>query len=165
MKKTKIVQTGIVLLLLSAVLTVAHGAETFDKAEQLLKQKKSCDALTPEELEVMGEYYMEQMHPGEAHEQMDAMMGGEGSARLKNMHERMGRAFYCGEHEMMSPEMRGMMMDTSKGGEHMMGTNMGGMMFGSMRVNWFANILLASTIFGAIFWLMYKLIIGERRKT
>ena len=58
---------------------------------------------------------MEQMHPGEQHEQMDEMMGGDGSETLKGMHINMAKSFYCGEHEamssgMMSSGMMNMMM-------------------------------------------------------
>jgi len=41
----------------------------------------------------LGDALMEQMHPGDDHEYMDEMMGGEGSETLREMHINMGRAY------------------------------------------------------------------------
>ena len=122
MKKT--IFTIAVLSLLMAALVTAHGEEGFAAAEELIDSKVPCSELSEEQLELIGDYYMEQMHPGEAHEQMDAMMGGEGSESLRLMHIRMAQSFYCGEHQMMGPGMMNQMM-----GSNMMG---GDMMDGSM---------------------------------
>ena len=93
----------------------AHGEEEFSLAEELIKEKVSCSQLSDEQLEIIGEYYMEQMHPGELHELMDERMGGEGSAQLKNVHIALAKNFYCGEHEMMSANMMNMMMGRTAG--------------------------------------------------
>ncbi len=114
---------AIVAVILSA-LAFAHSEEEFAQAEGLIKSKASCAALSEEQLELIGEYYMEQMHPGELHELMDERMGGEGSAQLTQAHIAMAKSFYCGEAGMMSSGMMNMMMGRTGGG--MMGS--GGMM-------------------------------------
>jgi len=53
----------------------------------------SCSDLTDEELIRLGDGLMEEMHPGEQHERMDQMMGGEGSESLDAMHFQMGRNY------------------------------------------------------------------------
>ncbi len=56
-------------------------------------QELECSELTDEDFERIGDAYMESIHPGEAHEVMDRMMGGEGSEALRSMHIRMGRGY------------------------------------------------------------------------
>ena len=101
---------------LIATLAAAHGEDEFNRAEQLIKQKVSCENATDEQLELIGDYYMEQIHPGELHERMDTMMGGEGSAQLKNVHISLARSFYCGEQDSMRWGMMNMMMGRSLNG-------------------------------------------------
>lgn len=75
----------------------------------------SCDKLSANELEELGDAVMERMTGGhDLHEQMDAMMGGEGSASLKQMHITMGSNWLgCTNltmtHGMMQPMMMRMM--------------------------------------------------------
>ena len=83
-----------------------------NNAESIISSKIGCDKLIDEQLEAIGDYYMEQMHPGEAHEMMDKMMGGEGSESLRQAHINMAKKLYCNEDigEMMgSGNMMGMM--------------------------------------------------------
>ncbi len=89
---------------------MAHAEEDFAQAEELIKQKISCSSLNDEQLELIGDYYMEQMHPGELHEIMDERMGGEGSESLRQTHIAIARAFYCGERGYMSANMMNIMM-------------------------------------------------------
>src|SRR3989339_707584 len=63
-----------VVLLLNIGIASAHE-HNFDETKQLINLGISCDKLTDEQLESIGDYYMEQMHPGEAHEMMNQMMG------------------------------------------------------------------------------------------
>lgn len=56
-------------------------------------QELDCEELTNEEFERVGDAVMESMHPGEAHERMDEMMGGEGSESLRQMHVQMGKRY------------------------------------------------------------------------
>ena len=90
---------------------------------------------------------MEQIHPGEAHELMDNMMGGEGSASLKQVHINMAKRLYCNEESagMMGNGMMGM-MNMMRGGGNMMGTNMmGGSFWGSSWWLW--------SVVGMLFWI------------
>ncbi len=175
---TMIILMAAVLLLPFNVL--AHGEETFTAAEQIIQQKIPCNQLTDDQLEQLGDYYMEQMHPGEAHVQMDEMMGGEGSESLKQMHIRMAESFYCGNHDSMTGGMMNMMMgrngvmdaeiieacdggsDCEHGGGNMMGYGMNyGMGYGFFGI--FGFIIIA-IIFSVIFWGTYKLIIKNNNK-
>ncbi len=162
----------LLFLVLSAAFVSAHGEETFAEAEEIIKAKVPCESLANDQLEAIGEYYMEQMHPGEAHEAMDEMMGGEGSESLMQMHINMGRSFYCGEHEGMSSGMMDMMMgrDTGMMGSGEMMNMMGGknmaygMMGSGMGIYGLVYFVLASFIFSAIFWLTYNwLAKGKKR--
>ncbi len=96
----------LVMVLLSIGLISAHG-ENFSETKQVIDLGINCDKLTLEQLESIGDYYMEQMHSGEAHEIMDKMMGGEGSESLKQMHIAMAKRIYCNENTggMMSGNM------------------------------------------------------------
>lgn len=105
-----------IILAISINFVYAHGEETFAQAENIIKQKISCSELTDYQLEILGDYFMEQMHPGKLHEIMDERMGGEGSESLRQMHINMGLSFYCGEHGMFPNNMMNVMM-----GRRMMG--------------------------------------------
>ena len=110
------------MLLLSVSLVSAHE-HNFAETKQLIDSGIGCDKLTDEQLESIGDYYMEQMHPGEAHEIMDNMMGGEGSESLKQVHINMAKRLYCNENVYI--------------GYGMMGGGMMNMMMGSgMMENW-----------------------------
>ncbi len=52
-----------------------------------------CSKITDDQFEKLGDAYMEIIHPGQAHEYMDQMMGGEGSASLRQAHVTMGRSY------------------------------------------------------------------------
>ncbi len=89
---------------------VFASEESFEQAEQLIQQKVACSELTDVQLELIGDYYMEQMHPDRQHEFMDRVMGGEGSAQLQQVHINIARMFYCGDRTAMSAGMMNMMM-------------------------------------------------------
>ena len=147
----KILFAIMVVLLLNISLVFAHE-HNFNETKQLIDSGISCDKLTDEQLEAMGDYYMEQMHPGEAHEIMDQMMGGEGSDSLKQMHIQMAKRLYCNEDVggmMGSGGMMGMM--------NMMGNYP---TYYSYGYNSFWNILWLIFLIGLIaliIWIIYKL--------
>ena len=117
------------VLLLNLGLASAITAQEINGAKDLLDSKVRCDKLTNEQLEIIGEYYMEQMHPGESHELMHKMMGlKEGSEAEKQFHINMAKRLYCNE-------------DKTSGSEGMMNMVMGSNMMGSgMMRNWGAFI-------------------------
>lgn len=100
----------IILILLSFNFISSHGEEEFHAAEEIIEQKIPCSELNEEQLEIIGDYYMEQMHPGEAHIKMDEMMGGEGSESLRQMHINMGIRFYCNGNTNNNYDMMDMIM-------------------------------------------------------
>src|SRR3989339_434109 len=124
MKRTILI---LAIFLLSIVVVLAqesHDSE-IEEGKKLVESKMSCDKLSNEQLEAIGDYYMEQMHPGEAHEIMDNMMGGEGSESLKQVHINMARRIYCNENIYIGYGMMG-----SGGMMGMMNMMGGGMMGG-----------------------------------
>lgn len=141
----------LVLLSLSFLLVDAHGEEDFAQAEGLIKNKISCDELADEQLELIGDYYMEQIHPGEAHKIMDERMGGEGSATLRQAHINMALSFYCGQHQTMTAGTMDMMMGRNKGGMmNMMGYGSGYGMMGYGGYWGFYNLLLIILLLGLV---------------
>ncbi len=110
----KIILLSLLFVALLSVLAAAQEEHDFSEAKQLIDSKVRCDELNSEQLEKIGDYYMERMHPGEAHEYMDRMMGGEGSESLKQVHINIARRIYCNE-------------------------NVGGMMGGGMMGNYYQN--------------------------
>lgn len=56
-------------------------------------QKLDCTKVTDEQFADLGDAFMEEAHPGDAHEAMDKMMGGEGSASLTAIHISMGQRY------------------------------------------------------------------------
>ncbi len=121
----KLINTMLVFFLLGIALVAAHAeehGESIAAGKELAEAKIPCANLNEEQLEVIGEYYMEQMHPGEQHEQMDEMMGGEGSAQLTQTHLIIAQHHYCGNFS------SGMMMPMGQMMQGMMSGNSGGMM-------------------------------------
>src|SRR3989338_2146976 len=104
MKKTMISVLFFVVLINSVLAQEEHD---FTEAKQIVDSGVSCSKLTNEQLEEIGNYYMEQMHPGEAHEMMDNMMGGEGSESLKQVHINMAKRLYCNENVYIGYGMMG----------------------------------------------------------
>lgn len=94
--------------------------ELLEKNQVSTVQDLECDQLSDEELERLGDAVMEQQHPGEAHEQMDDMMGGEGSDTLSNVHIHMGKNYLgCGKSYgagMMGGGMMGYTRDANRSG-------------------------------------------------
>lgn len=130
--------------------------------EMLSKQKVSTiqelnlSKISNDDWEHLGDAVMELEHPGEAHEVMDRMMGGEGSKLLRQMHINMGKA-YLGYGGNYGPGMmmgRGMIgynnniNSYQKGGgdDHMMGN------FGSSPMGIYGGIF--GLIVMLLFWIL-----------
>ena len=159
MKKILFTVLVVILLSLFSVFAQENHENEIEEGKNLVKSSIDCNDLTEEQLEAIGEYYMEQMHPGEAHEIMDNMMGGEGSESLKQVHINMARRLYCKDNIYIGYGMMG-----SRG---MMGYNMMGNYQGSY--NYFnltavlLNILLIVLIVGVII-LLVKLLNKNKKK-
>ena len=139
------------ILLLNINLIFAHE-HNFDETKQLIDSGISCNSLTDEQLESIGDYYMEQMHPGEAHEMMDQMMGGEGSDSLKQTHIQMAKRFYCNE------DIGGGMMNMM--GNNMMSSGMMGNYYNNLwNIFWFIFLIVVIIL---IVWFIYK--VTNKRK-
>ena len=133
LERTPILTIAMIVILLSINFVTAHSEEDFSQAQVLINQPISCDEITDNQLELIGDYYMEQMHPGEAHEYMDQMMGGEGSESLRQVHINIARNIYCGENTSYKYGMMGI-----TGG--MMGYNYPA--YNNFRIyNWFLPII------------------------
>lgn len=194
MLKKRLMVLGVILgvlatVLWSVVLVSADGdhQSEIEEGKELVEREVGCDTLSDEQREAIGEYLMEQMHPGEAHELMDQMMGGEGSESLEQMHMQMARGLYCnedGEGMMDSGMMQGngtvmpmgMMMNMMDGGNTggggMMGNN-AGMMGSSLGNSWstgyspwwtIAWYVFWIAIIGLLLWLVYHFVISKKNE-
>ena len=113
----QIIGVFLVILLLPSMVLAHNNHDPHDLQEQveaIINAELPCDSLTDEQLVVLGEYVMEQQHPGEAHEEMDEMMGGEDSELLEQMHINMGYAYYCSESPTGTSMMNMMYSDTGE---------------------------------------------------
>ena len=146
----------IFLLGIVAVLAQENHDGEIEEGKKLVESKTSCDKLSNEQLEAIGDYYMEQMHPGESHELMDNMMGGEGSESLKQVHINMAKRLYCNENVYIGYGMMG-----SGGRMNMMGRGlMGGYPtsydysnYGYWNIFW---IVLFAAVILLIVWIIHR---------
>lgn len=119
----KKILTWILIFVFSMGIVLAD-AEQLAAAKKLIDAKTPCSKMTEGQLEIIGDYFMERIHPGESHTAMEQMMGGEGSESLRLMHIAMAKRIYC--NDLNGTVNYGMM------GYGMMyagrGTNYGGMM-------------------------------------
>jgi len=140
----------IVAIILSISAVLAHSGH--GDAKQIVDSGIPCSELDDNELEEIGDYFMEQMHPGESHELMDEMMGGEGSESLRQMHIAMARRIYCKENIAVG---YGMMRTGMMGGGMMGMMNYGGMMgsgyMSTGSAGWWIWAILASIFWIALF--------------
>ncbi len=147
----------VILVLLSNIVY----SQEFDEAIRLIKARVPCDNLSQDQLEKLGDYYMEQMHPGSLHEIMDERMGGEGSATLRQAHINIARSFYCGQSGAMPVSMMNLMMNRAGGG--MMGYNMMG--YGSGLgygfTGWIYMLLFWAAIIFLIVWAIRQFSAGR----
>ena len=73
MRKTILVIFAVLMLALSFVNAITQ--QEIKEAKNLIDSKADCKSLSDSQLEIIGEYEMELMHPGESHELMHQMMG------------------------------------------------------------------------------------------
>jgi len=113
------------VLVLSAVLASATGVgyvaavgnrqSEIEKGKGLVESKISCDQIKEDQLKAIGEYFMERMHPGDAHDAMHKRMGLEERTEDRDrLHMNMARKMYCGKGGMMGQGMMKDMMDQMK---------------------------------------------------
>jgi len=150
---------AVLLVFVFAIASVlAH--ENFTETKQLIDSNISCSELSNEQLEEIGDYYMEQMHPGEAHEIMHSMMGGEDSETTKAMHIAMAESAYCGKTNSGMMSMMNMMGGRQSiygsGGmmSMMYGNGMMGYDTGTAILGWIVYLLVIALIIAAIYWLI-----------
>jgi len=67
--------------------------ELVEKYEVESMSDLDCELVSDEDMVRLGDAVMERMHPGERHEEMDRMMGGEESEGWWNIHLQMGRNY------------------------------------------------------------------------
>ena len=95
----KILFIMIVVLLLNLSLANAITQQEINEAKSLIDSKADCKNLSNSQLEIIGEYYMEQTMPGISHERAHEMMGiKEGSEAEEQFHINMAKRIYCGEN-------------------------------------------------------------------
>ena len=156
------------LLLLSIGIAGAVTQDELNEAKMLIDSNISCSKLNPEQLELIGEYYMEQMMPGQAHLRVHEMMGlAEGSADDEQFHINLARRTYCGENVLTYGMMgsRGNIGTIGMMGSNMMGyypfsdSNYGSYGSGYNNFGFFWVMIIAiftATLIGLILWLIYR---------
>ena len=174
----KILFIIVIVLSLFVSLVAAVSQKELDGAKKIIDSNATCDKLSNENLELIGEYYMEQMMPGEAHKRAHEMMGlEEGSDAEEQFHISMAKRMYCNESAgiagMMGGRMMGgNMMNNMMGGGmmNMMGNNM--MNFGKYPYNYtYSNswdilwIIIWAAIIISVFWFIYKYSKKENEKS
>jgi hypothetical protein len=156
---------GMLLFSLTVVLAESNHGEIFEQAEELVNSQITCDELTEMQLEMIGEYYMELMHPGELHEIMDVRFGGEGSESLRLAHVNIGKMQYCGEYNGMMGGS-GISRNSSMSGSLDNDFNSDFMMDGSPSKSygmfgWIVG-LLVTTVLILLIVLLYKKVRGKK---
>lgn len=146
------------LIFIFSIGIVFADAEKFAEAKKIIDAETPCSALSETQLEALGDYLMEQMHPGEAHETMDKMMGGEGSESLRFMHISMAQRLYCNDvgsaanYGMMGYGMMNTLGKIDYGGmRNMMAYNFGYGMMGQSYGYWgLINFLYVALVIGLV---------------
>ena len=142
---------GFLVLIIVLFSSIGYAAEDFAEAKKLIDAKTPCSKLTENQLESIGDYYMEQMHPGEAHETMEKMMGGEGSESLRLMHIAMAKRLYCNDiNSSINYGFNGMMGMKNGGMTDMMENGFGTKVMGNYGYWGFYNFLTIVLFVGLI---------------
>lgn len=145
-----------------------HGESIEVVLEEILKeqnvstvQELDLTKVTDAEWEHLGDAVMELQHPGQAHEAMDQMMGGEGSESLKLMHINMGKVYLGYGNDTYGP---GSMLGVGMMGSRSNNTNQwqGRSMMGAGPVGF--GSMMGYGGYGAfdlIIWIMWLLFLGS----
>jgi putative membrane protein len=177
MKKLSVILSIILLLSIVSIFSIESDIKPIDsilaeiRTEQGLKgtDKINPDKVSPKLLEELGDSVMEQtIGNHDRHEQMDSMMGGDGSDSLTSMHQGIGYSYLTGNLNGMGMMGYGNMMGNnanykfSNRGRNMMGNYGYNMMgFGG---GWIAGIVLLILFLGLIGSVIF-LIIRTSKKT
>lgn len=157
----KFIVRFITILFTCMLLAAVPGfAEDFTEATSLIAAKTPCSQLTQDQLEKIGDYYMEQMHPGSQHEAMEEAMGGEGSGTVKAVHISMAQRLYCNDYASAASYGMYGMMNT---GGMMNGWGNGMMNNGLSWINQLTWILFMILVWVATGWLIFWLIAKSRK--
>jgi len=151
----------LVLFVLLAGFVSSVSDEEMAEAKALVDAKVACSELDDSQLEMIGEYYMENLHPGETHKFMDRMMGvEEGTERHEQFHVALAKRMYCGDNvgfggmgSMMGLNNFG---DFSGGMTQMMSYSPIGCGFGASGVWSLMQLLVWIGIFVLVGWLAYR---------
>lgn len=136
--RTTVLLVTALAVLLAAPMAAAHAGEAeLNETGDLIAQGHSCSELSTEQLVAIGDYYMEQMHPGEEHELMDEQLGGENSTEYRDAHLHMADRFYCDSFG-----------GSATGGWMPMMGSWGGMMMPFGGLSWLAIVLAAGILIG-----------------
>ena len=154
-----------------------HSESVEDVLQEILNsqnvttvQELDLSKVSDEEWEELGDAVMELQHPGEAHQVMDQMMGGEGSESLKQMHINMGKAYLGYGNTQYGP---GMMAGVGMMGNRSYNTSkwQGGSMMGAGVLEF--GPMMGYSPFGMITWILvvaflasgiYFFLKGSRKK-
>ncbi len=176
MKKILILMLGIFILSLTFV-SASPTQQELSEAKTLIDSRLSCNNLNSSQLELIGEYIMEQQHPGEAHDQVDRMMGlVDGSVQDQQFHINLAERMYCNSgyngggmmgnyngNSMMSGVYTNSGNNVNYYGHDMMGAYYGDYGYGYMIFSWIITILIIILLFAVIFFIIKNLNQNERR--
>ncbi len=158
------------VLIMSTIVFADSNHDDFSEAQSIIEQRIPYEDLTDDQFELLGDYFMDQM-TGENHDYMDQMMGGEGSAELRQVHINMGKNMYPyylenGELPAQAMPMMGsygmMGTDTSNdiGWGHMMYPGYGNMFWGFG----FFGVVIMVLFWGAVIWIIYWVVQKSKPK-
>lgn len=154
----------IIIIATLAILSIVFAAEEqdFTQAINLVNANTSCDDLTFNQLELIGDYYMEQLHSGDVNQIMVEMMGGEGSESLRQVHINMAYRYYCSQFGNSEYPYNGMMGTGGMMSNNNYNTNYrgAGMMDDYLGFSFFATsilILVILFVLSLIVWFIYLL--------
>ncbi len=80
--------------MIGTVFVAADSSMDFSSAINIIQQKTPCSQLSQTQLIEVGDYYM-QLALGSAHDQIDAMMGGDNASMDQQMHLALAEKYYC----------------------------------------------------------------------